>query len=411
MIHIFLLVFLLVFPLVVQAEEVDATLRLELIRANLYLQTNQQEKALRLLESLKIKYADNPTLLAAEANAYLQAGYRGRALGVLNRLSFLNPDNKELPYLRERVAETTSYAAIDGNLRFTGDYLTEYLTRFSGIVPYSPHLSAGIIAEHNNVDMDWLTRIDGETRPFKGSNTRGELYADYNYDNGNHAVASIFMAEAVAGIGLLHSWLDKDGVTNIELNIQRPDWEFIEQVADRGRRDKLSVGRTHLFTPRLSLRADAGLNRYGLSDEINIANSATFFAGVSYIIPPFEAIDMIKHHAALWLDYAVDIEHPFHVEKRTDSDGFVFVPLPLESREIHSITTTLTQDIHKDVSYELFAGYAYDRLGGDGPIFGAYITWWPLQQLALEGNISRSIRKETSTETVDSMGIRGKWLF
>lgn len=402
---ILFLLFFLLFPLAVQAEEEgDAALRLKLIRVNLYLETNQSDKALDLLETIKAEYPDNPKVLAAEASAYLQAGYRGKTIGLLNSLSVLSPGDDSMRYLRERAMSSDHpYAAIDEDIRFSGDYLTEHLTRFSGAVPYSTQLSAGMVLEHD--------RIDGSGGAYKGDNTRGELYGAYNYDNGNRATASLFMADAVTGLGLWQNWLDNCGSSSIGVDIQRPNWDFVEQVAGKGRRDQVQISRTHLFTPRLNMTGSVALNRYGLNDEPNIANSAALFAGISYILPPFKAIDLVKHHASLWLNYALDAEHPFQVTKKTDSDGFVFTPLPLESREVHSMTVTLSQDVHKDVSYELFAGYAYDRLGGDGPLFGAYLTWWPLKQLALEGNISRSIRKETSSEAVDNMGIKGKWLF
>ncbi len=410
MVRVLLLLLLLLLPLAAFADDDDA-LRVKLTQANLYLQTNQNGKAIRLLESLKNDYPDTQAVLEAEADAYLQSGYRGRSIRLINRLLALAPDSETAQSLRNRAMKTEPYAAISHNTRESGDYLTEQLTRLDAAIPYNNALALGMNVEHDRAEVDWLIHTNGQGGPYTGENTRAEFYGDYTEDNGNHSSLSLFMAESVAGIGVWHNWLDNCGATSVELNLQRPNWDFVEEVADRGRKDKAQISRTHLFTPRLSLTASAALNRYNLAHTSNTANSASLFAGLSYTLPPFKAIDLVKHHAALWLDYAIDAEHPFHVEKKTTIDGFVFTPLPLESREIHSLTITLSQELRQDFSYELFGGYSYDRLGDDGPLFGAYVTWWPLPGFAVEGTISRSIRKEYSNQTVRNIGIQGRWRF
>lgn len=413
-IHILLLTLLLIcYNITASAEENNPeSLRLDLSRVNLYLESNQPDKAMALLQELKTRYPDNPDILAAEASAYLHTGNRGKSLALLNHLSELSPGNGAIRRMRtEAISVATPFAALEQNTINTGDNITEYVTRFTGSMRYSPQLAIGTSIEYNNIDADNVTQFDGTTGPVDTDNSRGEIYGTYGFNNGNQSTLSLYLAEGIIGGGASYSYIDTRGATTLKLALQRPDWEFIEEAIDRGRRDTVMLSRSHLFSPRLNLVVNASLNRYGLNDEYDIATSRAFNGGLSYLLPRMPGWDMTKHHAGIRFDYGLDSEYPFHVEKRTNIAGASYEPLPLNSREVHSLNATFTQALTPSFSYEISGGYAYDRLGGDGPLLSALLTWKPIDRLLLEAIASRSIRTETTSESVENIGIKAKWMF
>jgi tetratricopeptide (TPR) repeat protein len=389
----------------------EESLSFDLNRVNLYLHTHQQDKAEVLLQQLKEKHPKDPQVLAAEAEFLFQNGRTKEAMNSLDKALAIAPHNEDLKARRKEMAGVEStYIFGEREVRITEDTSMEQLWRFKGEAGGDSSLRGGAILENNTIRVDSLVMANGSTARIEDDKQRGEFYLVNRYHNGDSARASLFGADGVLGAGVAYTHVDKYGNTTGQLNYHRPDWEYLETVVEEGTRDELKITRAQRLLPQLEGTLMGSLNRYGIDGDDNVASSHSYELNLTYAVPEQNVERVLGPSSLLEINYNIDAEYPFDVDQRVTGTGLRYEPLPINSREVHNLTAILSKEIDK-VNLIGFGGYAYDRLGGDGPLFGGSVSYKPVERLTIEAHASESIRAELTDQKLDIVGMNVKLAF
>jgi len=65
--------------------------------------------------------------------------------------------------------------------------------------------------------------------------------------------------------------------------------------------------------------------------------------------------------------------------------------LSVVSREVHYATVGVSGTLRQDFRYNLFGGWAYDRLNADGPFFGGELAYEPMVNFEIGITAARAI--------------------
>ncbi len=222
------------------------------------------------------------------------------------------------------------------------------------------------MTDRNTVEVDEIQLLNGETTSFSGVRYRSELFLQQSYLNGAQLKGSFFVSGSRPGFGLQYLALGGGGRSGVELVFRQPFWDFVESAAARGVRDRIGLTRSQSFHRRVTGWVNVGMNRYGLEDLPNVAQSLSAKGGVSY------ALKLGRPELAL--HYSYDGEYRTWIHSRMGPEGILFHPLPLVSREVHSGTFSVGHDWTPFLYTQGYVGYLKDRLGGRGPTFGVRVN-------------------------------------
>jgi len=76
---------------------------------------------------------------------------------------------------------------------------------------------------------------------------------------------------------------------------------------------------------------------------------------------------------------------------------------------VHSFTLSASKNLTQLVSAEAFGGYAKDRFGSSGPLFGGGVKFSPTKNISVEATASRGILGQNDIGTVDQYGLNFKF--
>ncbi|MFQ5849292.1 MAG: tetratricopeptide repeat protein [Candidatus Binatia bacterium] len=390
-----------------QGSASEDRLRLDLLRARLLMQTGRERSALQLLRRLNEDYPQNPKVWASLAELEGQVGRWRRAYDFYGRTLKLDPENEDYQEARARLwreeaprlrMDTTWVDVEKGEeeriIRLSGHHFINFTAKF---------LRMGFALEQNHLEINNVRRAEGQIVSFDGVRWRGEIYLQYDAHSGPWIRASLFPAPYGVGGGLLYARPDLAGETRLLLDVKRPNWEFVEGVVDDGSRDRLEIRRSQRLTPLLEGRLASALNRYGIDGDSQVATSVSLNGGLRYVLSTARPI--------ISIGYELDKEYRASIDERTSPSGVKFNPLPLASREIHSIDLHLSQALSPALRVEGSAGYALDRLGDQGPFGGVAVTYGPLKRLDVQLSFQRSLNPTESSQTVNRVGTFLMWRF
>lgn len=309
-------------------------------------------------------------------NAEERAGRWREALDAYDHALTLAPDEPSLLDSRRALfREHGDQIRLDVDLFQVEDADTQRIARLSGRQDLGDRRTIVAVLETRRVDTDQVVRADGRITPFHGWRTRGEVTVAQDWGEDHRTAASLFAAERTLGVGLVHTVRSAAGLTRVGLLAREPAYTFVEGIVGAGRRDRAFLQHEFRLGNGWSAMLGGGYNRYGLDDADDLARSATAEGSLRY------AIDLGQPVASV--AYGLDAEYVADRETRIDPLGNPYAPLPVTTREVHSISLGLDGEIGSTLRYGLQGGYAYDRRNSGGPFAAATVAYEPIANLEL----------------------------
>lgn len=385
----------------------EENLGLALTGIRLDVEKGRMHKAIRKTHALEKQYPNHPDVLETDADIHYRTGHWRQAVSRYADAMEAAPEREDLPERRKEILrEYGSFADLSGEYREIGNDRTEIFTRAQGMARVSHSIAMGVNIERDDVDADSVQHAnDGSFTKLDDDFYRGEAYFLYTLPSSDSAKVSVFAGDGTVGGGLAYTLIDYYGSTALGLEVSAPNWDFIEGVRDEGTRDRVFVTRIQRFNPRFIVNATAGLNQYSVEDRDNVAKSATIDASAIYTIPSSHQMAAFLGDDADWsLRYSLDAEYASDVDTANGVNG-VFKPLPLTTREVHTLALYIGKQVVRPVRVEAFGGYARDRLGDGGANYGGDVYIDLGKQAQLRAGYLHSVSTERTDEDLDSITV------
>lgn len=387
-------------------------LRLALDRVELYAETNKIDQAFALVDQLKRQYPNNSQVLEAEADLNLRLGNKGAGLAALNKAVALDPGNENiLDRQREAVMGQGPFASAGYRYRNTKS-LREHFGGVTAEAPVNATVSARVEAENDHFDTKRpITRTSGVSQNVSGNRQRGSFTLGTSYKGGDEVHGSLYAANQVFGAGAQYSHWDMHGSTGVEANIHKPDWTYVEMVVDGGSRDNIRLQRKQILTSKLQATLGGGFNHYNLDHATGAAEAAAWDLNLAYTCP-YSFSGKHGDEVIFGAYYSVDAEYFTNIKNRVDSFGSIYRPLPTSSYEIHAVNLSVSRSFTNELYGEAFGGYAVDRMGDDGPLFGASIEYAPYEHVGIELRGSRTLlggQHDSEKEDQIALNLKYHW--
>jgi len=408
-IAVILLTTALSFPSMAWAQE-NPELRLALDKVALYAETNKLNDAFNLLDQLKEQYPNNPQVLQTEADLNLRIGNRGAGFAALNKAIKLDPHNEDiLDRQRTTLLSQGPFAQAGYDFRRTTEAY-ENREHASGEAMITPSLSASLTVDNDHVHSRTpIIRTNGTSAEFSGDRQRAAATLDKMYDNGNEANATVYGNNNTAGAGAKYSLWDRYGATSLEGDFHRPYWDYVETVIDHGTQDRVRLERKQIISNNWNFTVGGGFNNYNLEHDTNVASAGAWDLNIGYTYP-YAVSNKPGDEITLGANYTVDAEYFTHIDHGTNTAGLIYKPLPTSSYEIHALNVSAGKALSSKWYLEGYGGYAVDRLGDNGPLFGAVLEYAPLDHLGIELRGTRSVLGGLgNSERVDQLGMNVKY--
>ena len=282
---------------------------------------------------------------------------------------------------------------------------TQYITRQQGWFEPTSRTVAGFDYEIREVWSPDVQKLDGFAGPFQGWRQRSEVYIGQNIDEeGLFVRGGILAGAGTAGPGLrVEKREDSERLTFIG-EYHRAYWEYVEGMANDGRRDRLETQYSRALDQeeRLVGSVFMAVNRYGVKGISDVTNSAAPIVDLTYALIPARPL--------VNLTYNIDAEYLFGTKNFFNSQGQEYSPLPITSREIHSALATISGFVTDYMRYTVSGGYQFDRLdlASKGPRFTGELSYEPTPEF--EFGLNYLYSKATSRGSGDIVNRYGLYL-
>lgn len=357
-------------PAVSPAQEREAHMRIELLRAQVELETGNQDLARMYLEKTNEEYPNQPDVLTALSGTEFYMGRELKAYDHIEQAHQIAPRNEEVQALRARINEDRrDFAKLDAQIELQDDDL-EYIVTLSGEKRINRENVVGVVLAQNYVDAEGIRRADGRFGDFSAWRFTQQAYLRHQLENGDEVKVSAFYNEDEPGGAIEYLLRYYKGDVRLFGEYHRPNWDFPEGVLDSATRDRIGFTQTFRVRTDIAPQLTVAYNRYHVEDHSNVDESVTV-TGIARL--PLYYVDRGLDHR-LFAEYGLDAEYRLDEERGTDAAGNSYLYYPLVTREVHYATIGWRQELETQYilpSYwEAYAGYAVDRLGGNGPYLG-----------------------------------------
>lgn len=378
------------------AAEKEARMRVDLLRAQIELETGNQREARMYLEKVNEEYPNKPGVLAALSNTEYYMGHNLKALDHIEQAYQLEPSDDGVRRLRDRIIDgRRDFVKADAEVQFIDDDI-QFITELSGEKRLNRENVVGVVLGQNYVSSEGIRRADGRFGDFDMWRTRQEVYGRHELENGDAVRVSLYSNLDTAGAGIEYLARYFRGDISVFADYHRPNWDFTEGVQDYAVRDRVGFLQTFRIRPDIAPYISAAYNQYSVEDHSNVDQSVTV-TGVARL--PLYYLDA-SIDRRLFAEYGLDAEYRLDEERGTDALGNSYLYYPLITREVHYATVGIRDEINTPYImpsfWEAYAGFAWDRFGGNGPYIGG--RW--VQQL--DADKEASIRASHSISFKDT---------
>jgi hypothetical protein len=401
------------------ASTTDATgdkagaLRLRLLGAELLAQSGQLGTARENFGALILAMPDSPEPINGLAGVHQRTGRWRQALALYRDAQKLDPEDPSI---------TATIAAIErskaGRLGVEFEYrrteggdgvgpATAAIGGISGEQPFGEGWRLGFSHNLAQVNAAQVQRSNGTVGSFIGPRQRSEFFLQHDDLDGTVTAASVYLTGDMPGFGARAELPDDSGTTFLRADYRRSNWDFFQSLVNNGTRDRVSAGRRQQITEKLTVRLDAGTNRYGFEGAPNLASTATITAEA-------RLGDLGGVHG-LSAAYVLDGEYVLGQAERTDANGKRFYPLQIVDREVHAAVLAYAGALgsrtdDRGLGYEVSAGYGVDRYGKAGPILAARLTYNLRDiELAVRAGYVRNIGRSPGSTAIIALSLT--WFF
>lgn len=283
----------------------------------------------------------------------------------------------ERPYdegLREAydtaLRETGSHIAASGEWRRTGGDETLITAQLDGGVALSPRWKISASASNVTVDGDIVQQPDGTDASVSDNVQAASLGIAYMLRGGDTIRLEGIYGEPGPGGRLAFLSRSANSETEAVFAYHEPYPETAEAIAADAVRDRAEFRHARRIARGLWGEAALRVTRYGVDDSDDVARTAGFAASLRFVR------DLFGWSAGV--AYEIEGEYVFDREVRLDPFATPFTPLGIRNRELHAPSGSLGVTLARDLWLDAYAGYAYDRYGGNGPFGGAALRYTPL---------------------------------
>jgi hypothetical protein len=344
-------------------------LRLQLLYARIEQETGQQTRARQRLAALQQYYPQEPQLIAYQANVERTNGNPIGAMNMLRHAQALAPENEDYAVLEREIRRTqnTNFIKADHEWRSFGKN-NEQITTLSGATRVTDRAEIGFNLRNNEMDTNTIRNAEsGLIGDYNTSRQAGEVYAAYYFEDGSRAQGSLFANNSKTGVGFNYALNTGIGRSEVLADLNRPYWDFVEAAYEEATRNRVGFRHSAMLTPNTSLGLEGSMNQYNTHLEDNVIGSGLVRANVVHALR--------QSQPYLAVGYGFDGEYLHGNDKvRIDNQGNAYKLLPLVSREVHAITGSMQYDLTPSTHTSLVGGWAYDRLGEQGPLIEGRIT-------------------------------------
>ena len=375
--------------------------RLAYLRAVTLLEDGEVAEARRHIDAMlaaEPKDRDAVELLAQVAE---RQGRWREAVALYDRSLGLSPDGETATDARRRLLrEYGDHARLDVDYVRVERADTQRVARLTGKQEVGWDTAFRYVVENRRLDVDQARRADGRLAPFHGQRTRGELSLLHDWESMDQSRASLFVAPGTLGAGIGHDLRGGDGRTRLSLAWREPTYTFVEGIIGAGRRDRLWAAREQRLSERWFATLGGGLNRYGLGAQGDLARSAGVEGSLRYTF--------VTQRPVASVAYVLDGEYVGRRVTRTDAAGVAFVPLPVVTREVHSLQLAVEDNYAGGFRYAAQAGWSFDRFNRGGPFAAALLGYEVVD--GLEAGVRASHTVSTARGTGSAANTVGGYL-
>ncbi|HEX9837652.1 MAG TPA: tetratricopeptide repeat protein [Alphaproteobacteria bacterium] len=356
--------------------------QLELGRVRLLQAQGRLGEARELAGAILAREPNNAEILSTLANIEAEIGRPQRAAALYDRAARVAPGDAGVRASAAYHARNTGgFVRLDPELQFRKGGDTEYILQSLVEHPVTDawRLFAGY--DINHVDTDAVTRPTGQTGGFEGQRHRGQVGAQYAFEEGHTIRVAGHLNPETAGASAAFRFVEDDAATILSGEYRRPNWDYLELLVNDGWRNQIAIERQQRLGALFEAPSDGRLkffvNRYGLEEIHDSARSWGFEGELSVQVGGLDSPFTVA--------YAVEAEYVTRKARITEQDGDVVPVIDAKSREVHELTlrynqfliepSTLPGGSPESMELELYGGGAIDRLGRGGPVAGAVLTW------------------------------------
>jgi len=405
-------------------------LRLQMLYAQIEINTGQPEKAQQRLAILDQYYPNDPQLLSFEGSIASSTGHQERATQLLQQAVNQAPANEgyqqqlydvtHVPPAASYTPAGQDYVMLDHEYRRYGSP-TENITSLTGQVAVQGNnaLLAHIANDYINPKKlvspgDGLPSNDQNyTKPEHGNRQYADISLSHFFDDASTLTGSLFFGGQASdnkndGRGR-SSWIDTDTVSNdgtvglglayamntplgrseVFAEYNRPYWDYAWAAYFNAKRDRVGVRDSAQLTKTTSLGVEAALNNYSIDpmdvDNINgntpmptddLVQSGLFRLSLTHqlqaqsVTQPYFGIAyaMDGEYALNSPDYHTSLQHG---SISGTNYSTTYHPFDFYQHETHSLQGLLRYDFTPTTHAAANGGWTYDRINEqNGPIIG-----------------------------------------
>lgn len=282
--------------------------------------------------------------------------------------------------------------------RNTGQTLNEHLFKDEQQIRWNINWISGWYAEGDHVNSGTTQNpVTGVSSFYEGSRWRGGLFTRRDFASGSFLQGDLqFRDHRIGGMFTYRRAMAK-GYDDFEVKLNSPSWDLVESTVYRGTLSSVKWERKWSFHPRLQAIGSMVWRLWSIQSAFNGAHSCAF----SYYID--QILDGPFAHATLgtggfWrLNYNLDAEYVTYLLER--NSPFVpepFAPMPVSSREVHTVKATLYKPLYQHLYAEAFLGFGWNRLGSSGPTLGLYLIYFDPRCIEARLEADRSVSTTTA---------------
>ncbi len=358
------------------ARLMEERLRLEFLQALAMAEQGQVAEAHAELDHLAVENPRNIDILAGLAGVEDRIGRDKEAIDLYQLALAMAPNDadiaRSLGQARRRhgsfVRTEVTYLDVDGQDE-------QIIASVSARQRVNEKWSLEFSFEDREVEIASVQRIDGTITAFDGNRQSGSVGFVYEPDSLTRMGARALINPDGVGAGLAIAFGPNQARNMVELAYNEPYFDLVEGIVDHAVRDRFTARHERdLAGDNLRGAFEVSYSRYGIGDDDEVATTGGVALELTY--------EIVSGEPAVTLAYELDAEYVFDADSRLDATGAAFRPLPITSREVHSLALGVGGE-SGDLIYFAEAGYAYDRLNDDGPFVGAEFSYAPHPQLVL----------------------------
>lgn len=365
--------------------------RLEYYRALTLMETGAVRQGRALLVEQNRVDPRNVEVLLLLAQAEERLGRRDQAIALLDRALELDPGNPQAVRDKARLHyDAADHAGLSVRFQDVENADSQRISVADGRFGIVPGVGFEYRLEDRDLQVDEARRADGRLAAFDGSRQFGTFRMARAAGETVGVGASLFAANDRVGVGV--DLLTNLGATEWKFvaALNEPETDFVEGLIEGAGRDRLGVAVSESADDTLQVQGGVAVNRYTAGDEH--AGTGFEFTG-----------ELRRQVYAPWpfvtVGYRLDAEYFTGTASRTAADGTRFEPLPLTSREAHTVDAGAEGYLTDYLRARAFGGFTVDRLNGNGPSMEVELVYEPLPELQVTAGMGSSLAVTRGTQS------------